>query len=517
MTTTESFFSNSDNLIIEIENLRRELALERESKKMYVEEVAWLAEQLRELKRHRFGSKSERWVVEEQLVFNEAEVLAKSSKADEHEEQVETSTEVKAHRRGKRKPLPKELPREIIKIELPESDRMGVDGKPLKPIGFEVSERLHFEPAVLKVFEYHRIRYGADSGDTGVVAPPEPSIIPKGYVTSGLLAHIVMQKYGYGMPLYRQEDAFMRMGFKIPRCTMARWIVESAQKCQAIWNILEERLMASPYVSCDETHTQVLKEKGRKAESKSWMWVRATPSDEKKIVLFVYDPHRSGEVAKKLFTEYCGTLQVDGYGAYDVLEKQDGIDRIGCNMHGRRKFESAFKIGSKGGHDLSEQGMKFYGLLYDIERGAREMSWADRHKLRQEKSVSIWQDFKIWADQNQGKVPPKSKIGEAFRYFINEHKYLTGYLKDGRFEMDNGFIERQVASFAVGRKNWLFSITECGADASAFFYSIVVTAKINGNDPQKVLKMIFDQVPRAKTIDDFERIVDLILTRPTTH
>jgi transposase len=186
-------------------------------------------------------------------------------------------------------------------------------------------------------------------------------------------------------------------------------------------------------------------------------------------------------------------------------------------MHGRRKFESAFKIGSKCGRGLAAEAMKYYGRLYEIERRARELTWEERHKLRQEESVPIWDEFKTWATRNEAKVPPKSKIGQAFHYFLNEYCYLTGYLQNGRFEMDNGFAERAITNFAVGRKNWLFNDSVDGAEAAAFFNSIIVTAKINGNDPQKVLKMLFDGVPLAKTIEDFERLADLILARPTVH
>ncbi len=511
----EILFDQITDLRSRLDSAATDLARERELKQFYAEENSRLHEMIREFKRHRFGPRSERWQTEEPLCFNEAEVLAAQAKL----EGDEIETEVKPHtrKRGKRRPLPEGLPREVVVIELPESERMGEDGKPLKPIGKEISEKLHYEPASLKVIEYQRIRYGQDSGDTGVIAPPVASIIPKGYVTSGLLAHIIMQKYGYGMPLYRQEDMSKRLGFEIPRCTMARWVIEAALECRPIWNIFEERLMASNYVACDETWTQVLKEKGRKPEAKSWMWVRATPSDERKIILFDYDPSRSGDVAKRLFAEYEGILQVDGYGAYDALEKQQGLIRIGCNMHGRRKFESAFKIGSKSGRSLASEAMKYYGRLYEIEKRARELTWEERHRLRLEESTPIWDQFKSWAILNQNKVPPKSKIGQAFHYFLNEYPYLTGYLQDGRLEMDNGFAERAITTFAVGRKNWLFNDSVDGAEAAAFFYSIIVTAKINGNDPQKALTKLFDGVPQAKTVEDFERIADLILSRPTVH
>ena len=417
LTDQTIFSSPVEVLVNEVEGLKLALTREREIKRHYESENSRLLEIIRDFKRQRFGPRSERWESQEQLVFNEAETLAKMARpeSDDDEDRVEVKAHTKA--RGKRKPLPENLPREVVTLELSENERMGSDGKPMRPIGKEISEKLHYEPAVMKVIEYHRIRYGEDSGDTGVIAPPVPSIIPKANVTPGLLAHIVMQKYGYGKPLYRQEDEFKRMGVEIPRCTQARWVVTSAGECRPLWNILEERVMSSFYVSCDETWTQVIDEKGRPGESKSWMWVRCTPGDEKKIVLFDYDPHRTNEVAKRLFADYRGALQVDGYGAYDILEKQEGLIRLGCNMHGRRKFESAHKIGAKEGKSLAEEALRYYKILYDIEEEARDLSPPDRHRLRQEKAVPIWAEFKEWSDRTHSKVPPKSKIGQAFHYF----------------------------------------------------------------------------------------------------
>jgi transposase len=409
--------------------------------------------------------------------------------------------------------LPTHLPREVVTVELPENERFTEDGQPLRVIGKEISEKLVFEPSQMKVIEVHRCKYGVDSGEAIKTAPPIPSIIPKGIATPSLLAALVTAKYADGLPLYRQEDIFSRQGVDIPRCTMARWIVRGSSACMPIWNVLEERLMATPYTSCDETHTQVLKEKNRRAESKSWMWVRATPGAEQKIVLFDYDPSRSGDVAKRLFTDFKGFLQVDGYCGYTPLEKQPGIIRIGCNMHGRRGFEKAAKEGAKNGRPLAEQGLKYYQLLYDIEGRAKEscMSWSERKVLRDAEAGPIWDEMKVWAETNSEKVPPKSKIGEAFHYFLGEFDLLKGYLLDGCLEIDNGFAERMIRKFAIGRNNWMFSDTEGGAHASALFYSFVITAKINGVNPYKALTKLFEKIPLATTIDDFERLADLLL------
>ena len=513
MSLHADLFSENESLRADVEGLK--IAVEKKDERLanFEDEVTRLHEMIRDLKRMKFGTKSERWESPEQaLLFNEAESHAKEEPVDNADD-IEINVAAHTKKRGHRRPLPADLEREIVIIDLPDSEKFDDQGNPLRKIGEEVSEKFIYSPAEMKVLQIHRIRYGVDSGDKGKIAPPPPSIIPKGIVTSSLLAHIVLQKYGYGLPLYRQEEIFSHMGVDIPRCTMARWIVQAAEALRPIWNILEDWVMASPYVSVDETYTQVLKEKGRTAQSQSWMWVRCTPSDERKIILFDYDPSRAGAVVKKLFTDYRGVVQCDGYAGYNELEKQDGVTRIGCNMHGRRKFEAAFRVGAKNGKSLGEIGLGYYKRIYQVETEARGKPADQRYTIRNEKAQPVWNEFKKWADKTREKVPPKSKIGEAFRYFINEYDYLTGYMKDGTLEADNGFAERAIKSFAIGRKNWLFSDSTAGADASALFYSVLITAKINGVDPYKALVDIFDQVPLASTIEDFERIAAIIVPR----
>lgn len=513
--------------VTEIQRLQSEIAgrdaliVKRDERlNLFEDEVSRLHEIIREMKKRIYGPRKERWLDQDQLgLFNEAEVEALKPEEDEESEGVEVKPHVR--KRGKRKPLPDNLPTEVRVIDLRPEEKVGPDGSPLvlRVVGKEISKKLEYTPASMSVIEYHRLKYEIvkDDGETGVLtAPPVPSIIPKGIATPSLLSGVVVNKYGLGLPLYRQEEMFKWSGVHLPRSTQGRWVVQAAQAARPIWNVLEEKLMSSPYVVCDETWTQVLKEDGKTAESQSFMWVRSNPSDQEKIALFDYDPSRAGGVAERLFADFDGVLQVDGYGGYNVLEKNPKITRIGCNMHGRRKFHEAKTAGADKGHSLAEQGLKFYQRLYDIEAKAKEqkLSNDERHELRQKESVPIWDEMKLWADANAKKVPPKSKIGKAFNYFLNEYEYLRGYLKAGHLEMDNGFVERAIKYFAIGRNNWLFSDTVEGAEASSLFYSFVVTARLNGVNPFDALTKIFTELPLAQTIEDFERLAGYILTRP---
>jgi transposase len=511
MLNQESIFSSEVSLAEKLQGAFLQIKAKDAKLKIYEEEISYLQEQLLELKRLKFGTKSERWESAEQLVFNEAEVESLKPDPDGG---ADIEIKVSAHTkkvRGHRRALPEGLEREEVIVELPEADRYSEDGTPLKVIGYEISEKLSYEPAKTKVIVYRRAKYGLSCGDYVKTAPPVPMIIPKGIATAELIAAIIVEKYGFGMPLYRQEYKFNQMGIDLSRQTMARWVVKSAEACMPVWNILCERLLENFYVSCDETHTQVLKENGRAAETKSWMWVRCTPHGKNKIVLFDYDPHRSKEVAKKLLEDFNGYLQVDGYASYNILEKNRELIRIGCNMHGRRYFEKAFKSGAKSGTSLAEVALKFYKRLYDHEEKIRKLSVEERHRLRKEVQAPIWDEFKSWVDSHHKKVPPKSKIGEAFGYFLSEYEYLTGYLLDGRLEMDNGFAERAIRKFAIGRNNWLFADTEAGAHASAMFYSLLCTAKVNDVNIYESMKYLLNEIPKASSVEDYERLADVIM------
>jgi transposase len=486
--------------------------LHEERTRFYDEENSRLHEIIRKLKREVFGSKKERWIDKQQFhLFNEAEAEAVKDKPESNEEKTTVGPHTRT--RGKRKPLPENLPREVVVIDIPDSEKVASDGSPLRVIGKEVSEKLVFEPATTKVIEYHRLKYGGIEGDDTVkVAPAVPSIVPKSICTPSLLAHIVTAKFADGLPLYRQEEQFERLGITLPRSSMGRWIVKAAETCQGIYNALEERLLSSFYTSCDETKVQVLKEEGRAAEAKSWMWVRSTPGEQNKVVLFDCDPSRSGEVVKRLFCEFEGYFQADGYDGYNGFFKEKPfVTRLGCNMHARRRFFDAEQSGSKKGGTLAQDGLRFYKRLYDIEEEAKALLPHERFLHRKERALPIWEEMKIWAETHHAQVPPKSKIGEAFHYFIAEYEYLKSYLYDGRLEMDNGFAERAIKNFAIGRKNWLFSDTVQGANASGLFYSLVVTAKVNSVDPYQALYRIFDDVPTAATPDDYERLANILL------
>lgn len=516
-----SFFDPQENLLGEVEDLKLQVTLEKEKNKLLSDEVNWLKEQLRSLKRNQFGKKSERWETPEQAVmFNEAEVESKkpdpSSESEEDLESESESSQVKGHTRkarGHRRPLPEGLTREIVKLELPIEEQVSDAGEKLKVIGWEISEKLKYEPAKVSVVQYHRAKYGVDSGDYVKTTPPLPSLIPQGIATPELLTAIIIRKYADGLPLYRMQDIFLREGIDLTRGTMARWVVKVGMACRPLFNILADRWSESDYVGIDETHTQVLKENGRKAESKSWMIVRSIPYGPKKVVLFDYSTSRSTDTMKEFFADYKGFVQSDALSSYDFLNKRtEDVVHVGCNMHGRRRFEGAAVDGAKSGQSLGAKGVELYKKIYDLEELIKEKPCDERYQVRLEIAKPIFEELKDWSTQQNVKVPKKSKIGDAFAYFLSNYNELTAYLRDGRLNPDNGFTERAIRKFAIGRNNWMFADTEAGAEASAIIYSLVVTAKVNGVNSYEALAKILTQLPMAKTIEDFERLTELLLT-----
>lgn len=472
-------------------------------------------EEIVKLLKHRlFGSTSEKVKHEKDgshqfEIFNEAEML------EAKDPETETDVEVKGYRRRgkpKRVALPDNLPREEVIIDLSEEDKFCPEGHELKEIGEDVSEQLDVIPAQVKVIRTIRKKYACPVCEDCVRrAPLPPTAIPKSMAGAGLLAYIATSKYGDGLPLYRQEHMWERCGITLPRATMASWMIKVGELLVPLINLAEEDLLEGGFVGADETRVQVLNEVGKTAESLSYMWVRGREyPGAKPIVLFDYDPTRSGEVAKRLFVDYQGYLQADAYGGYNGICRQKGVIRCGCMAHCRRKFFEASKASAKG-IGLAQEAIEMIRKLYEVEEAIRDKSIEDRHLIRNEKSKPLLDEIRKWLDDHLGKIPPQSQLGKALHYANNEWPYLIRYLEDGRLSIDNNMVENAIRPFAVGRKNWLFSDSVSGAKASAAIYSIMVSAKLNGHNEYAYLRFVLEKLPYAEKSEDFEALLPHVL------
>lgn len=491
-------------------------------------EITWLRQQLQLLRQKRFGASSEKLSDEQILLMLEGDGAPTTVP-----EPPETIA-VKGHQRAKggRRPLPENLERiEILHDLSPEEKICPHDGHLLQRIGEETSEQLSYKPAQMRVLLHVRPKYACPVCEEGVViAPPPAQLIPKSMASPSLLAHIAVSKYVDAMPLYRQEQIFRRLGVDLLRSTMSSWMIRSGEAAQPLINLLRDELLEGFCVQCDETRFQVLKEQGREAQSQSYLWAQRGGTPQSPVILFDYDPSRGGEVPKRLLEGYEGYLQVDGYKGYDALcREHPEIRRVGCMAHSRRKFDEAFKVlkkgkGKKGKPREKEQkkskafeGLAWIRKLYEVEHDARGVSAEERHRLRQIRARPILDGMDKWRKDAARQVPPKTLIGMALGYLSDQWEYLIRYVEDGRLEIDNNLVENAIRPFCLGRRNWLFSDTVRGAEASANLYSLIVTAKANGLEPHAYLSLVFRDLPSARCVEDYERLLPARWTKESVQ
>ena len=459
------------------------------------------------LQRRKYAPQSEQVNWDQMGLFNEVEDLA-NAPAEEEDSEIEDEEETITYKRSKKKRtrLPENLPREEVIVDLEEKDKVCIhDGAQLKKIGEEVSEKLEIVPAKVFVKKTIRYMYACPCCDEGMKTAPAPkALLPKTMASASLVAYTIIAKFMDGLPLYRQEKIYARIGVTLTRQSMARWLIEVSQKLVPLYNLLQEDLLSRHYLNMDETTIQVLKEDGKKATSKSYMWVRYA-SGTNPIVLYDYSPSRSGQVPIELLEGFSGYLQVDGYDAYNAVCVKNKLTRLGCMDHARRKFKDAFS--TSGGKDIGKRALVFFKSLYKIEDDIEKMTPGEKKKVRQEKSKHILEEMKEWVDEKRPKITPKSVSGKAINYFYNEYKYLIGYLEDGILNISNCGVENKIRPFAIGRKNWLFSDSVEGAKSSAMFYSLIETAKANNVEPFDWLRRVLEKLPYAETVEDYEDLL----------
>lgn len=461
------------------------------------------------MQRGLFGSTSERAadLNSDQLFFNEIE---RDATLLSPTEETETITYDRKKGRGKKKPYPEHLPREVVTIDLKDEEKICPhDGALLVEIGEDVTEKIKAVPAQFSVLVQIKKKYACPDCESYVAQPKSNSLLPGTTATPELLSYVMFSKFFQALPLYRMEELFKLNGIGLSRGTMARWLIQVKDELVPIYNLLEEKAFSSGYMAIDATHVQVLKEPGRSAQSKSFMWARGSP--ELGIALFDYDVSGGGKVAKRLMTDFKGALQADAHGAYGTLPKDD-LTLLGCMMHARRRFNDAWlKAEKKAG--LAADALQMFQWIYEREAHYKKLGMtADARKEIRDKEIRpSLAMMKEWMEEKIPKTLKTTELGNAFRYFVREYDELTAFLSNGRFEIDNGWVERSIRKFAIGRNNWLFCDTVEGAHASSVLYSLVMTAKLNGKDPYKVMVEILTALPLAKTADDYERLTQLLL------
>ena len=302
------------------------------------------------------------------------------------------------------------------------------------------------------------------------------------------MADVITAQYVDGLPLDRLSGIFDRYGVDFSRQTLSESVLAVAAKLKPLVQYLGNELNAGPLMHMDETRVQVLNEPGKSAQSQSYMWVQRGGPPGKHIVRFHYDPGRSTAVPEQLLKDYQGVLMTDGYKPYRTVVAVLGITHLCCWAHARRRFVEAQKAQPKGHSGRADKALAMIGKLYAVEKQCRDSDAAMRHRTRQEKSVPALTTLKVWLEDVQQKVPPKNALGKAVNYTLEYWAELSRYIEDGSWPIDNNAAENAIRPFVVGRKAWLFSNSQRGAQASADLYSLVETAKANHCEPYLYLK-----------------------------
>jgi transposase len=466
----------------------------------------FLEEQFRLAQLKRFAPSSEK-LGAQGCLFNEAEQDAVAFPEEDTEDATDApSTTPK--KRGRRA-LPAHLPRKRVEHDLSEAEKVCACCQgALHRMGEETSEQLDIIPATVRVLQHVRFKYACRHCDRHgesskiITSPMPPQPIPGSNASAGTVATVLTAKYADGMPLYRQHDWLLRGDVDVARGTLAQWCIKAGILLTPLYAALHQELLKNPFIHGDETTVQVLKEAGRTAQSTSYMWVyRTAIGSERPVVLFEYQPGRGHAHPARFLNGYEGTVMTDGYAAWRMLA---GIKHLGCLAHVRRRFDEALKA-QKTPSGRAKEALDMIGRLYHIEAAVNKKPPPEGSTLvdeiyrwRQEKSRPILDALHAWLVKNQAEVMPQSLIGKAISYALGQWLYIYRYIDDGRAPIDNNLIERDIRPFTTGRKNWMFSNSVAGADASAVIYSLMLTCRACDIEPYAYLRHVLSELPKRQ-------------------
>jgi transposase len=505
---------DNDALARDTATLTQDLILVKRDRDYFKAKYDQIVEQIKIANARYFGAKTEKIAPYQLSLFNEVEAEASGDVAGAG--QKETSPK---KRRKKTTVDYSTFDTEVIEYVLPEEDRICTQcGAFMEEMGIEVKHTIRLIPARLVHEEHRRHVYlcrpcskkNATDGITPVhiaKAPLPAFVLERSCATPSLLAHIIHQKYSLAQPLYRiADDMRHQMGLTLSRQSLAVWVIRSYERWLAmLYALMKRRLLGFDIIHCDETRIQVLKEPDRKPTSTSYMWLFASAKCEVPIYIFEYHPTRGRVVVANFLKGWSGTIITDGYAAYDDLGTN--IMRVSCLVHIRRKYTDILKgidnktLAASPGI-VSAEALKKIDEIIHIDNSFDEMTAKDRKKKRLEKLKPKMDAFLAWCHQKRDEAMPKMALHKALSYTIDQWPGLENALADGRLPLDNNRAENCIRPFAIGRRNWLFSDTQDGANASAAIYSIVTTAKGNGLKPRDYLTWLFEEMPKAKNLKD---------------
>ena len=429
----------------------------------------------------------------DQLLLFEMEELEQLLEEHEQEEKQARRSRKKHGRRR----IPDGLPEEVVVHSLPEEERLCPhDGQPMPFIRYEISKQLDYIPAQFKVIVHKRAVYACPAKHdeaTLAIAPKPPQPIEKGLAAPGLLAAVLVAKFGDHLPVYRQEDIFSRHGIDIRRSTIYGWLSGAADLVAVLVALMTQRVLKSKVIHTDDTQVKLIDHDiNGTVLARYWAYVgdHAYP-----YTVYDFTRTRGRDGPQKFLKDYSGYLHADAYSAYDgiYLDSHGEIIEVACWAHCRRYW---WKLREQDPERASYV-LSIVKRLYDVEKLGRDQTSEQRHDLRQTHSAPLLQELKVWLDKQR--VLPKSNTGEALTYTLNQWDALNRYLEDGDLAIDNNISERSVKPIAIGRKNWLFVGSEEAGRRAGLLMSLIASCKANRVEPWHYLKDVFTRLPLPET------------------
>ena len=444
-------------------------------------DLAQCKAQLAELQRMVFGRKSERFIASDNDQLSIFQLDQNRQEAPQTKS-VTYQRKVKAKQKPVRMVLPANLPRQEEVIE-PEDLQEG-----MKKIGEEVTEILEHIPGKLFVRRIVRPKYVKGKED-GVKVAQLPSLpIPKGNAGPGLLAHIMVSKWVDHLPYYRQIQMFKREGVILSDSTFNGWFNATANLLTPLYEVLVEQVQNQTYLQADESPIKVQDSHKQGASHLGYHWVYHAP--KVKLAVFDYQSSRSQIGPRTFLKKFKGYLQTDGYAAYNEQGNKEGITLLACMAHARRYFDKALDNDKH----RAEHALSVIQSLYQLERES-DVDENTLLEIRQDKAIPILKEWKLWLEEQQGQISPKSSIGKAVNYTLSLWSRLINYTKQAELKIDNNAIENIIRPMAIGRKNYLFAGSHQAAQKAAMFYSFFACCKLHDVNPYKWLKHVLENIP----------------------
>lgn len=492
-----------------------------------------LEEKVKLLQFLHYGRKSEKLTKEDTLtgsLFNEAEDAAFQQYDPVMTEQVKKTIEIGPQTRTikekvGRKPFDASLPREEKVYDLSDEEKICACGHELKCIGEDVTERLKIVPPKVTVLREIRKKYVCEyceglerEDEKGVVtAEGVKHLIAGSMADESLLAWSISEKFEFALPFYRQAIRLKQIGSPIPRATLSNLIIAVSEKCKPLYRLLKQHLLSGPLINGDETRVQVLKEPGRKNELLSWMWVFLGGARGKECVYFQYEESRSHDIAYEFLKGYSGLFQSDDYEVYHTAirklknENRSDIRHFLCWAHVRRYFYLYWESTKK--TDTEAEGiLDIIKDIFALEELRSQFPKNEFLKKRKEKADKLFERLRSKLIELFPQAPPGLALGKAIAYTLDNWEQLVSYVDYYEVTPSNNAAERAIRPFVIGRKNWLFSGSPRGANASAILYSLVESAKLHGLKPFEYMYYILRKLPYCHNDADYAALLPFNIT-----